>query len=202
MFYYTKHGRRKVIHTENCFIAKQFAPEITGSFKCLNDAFSCGYRLCKRCNTIDKLLRKEKESIDDFCIIHRINYEYNGHRIKVMTPYSRWIITIESSGEMHLYHRNVLDLTIDPSDPVPGYHDQLKNFTELMEYFKYFVAHDNALFCKSKSKNTRILPPRKGTKSWQTTHRNNKNWHRRRSVRKTLDTIEALDSNYKVTTAS
>lgn len=199
MFYYSKLNRRKIIHTDECFIAKHFDPKTTGTFDTLGEAFAAGYRLCRRCSPIARQFRKEEQALIDYCYQHGMSFRFNDRSMTVTSPLSRWIITVSPSGKTILYHKNTKKMSTDTLSAIPGYHNQKVMYGSLLEYFEYIEDHD---FFRnrhpeqiSKPRVTRE-PPRKGTKRWHKEQQKMKNRERRQSIRNVLSIIESFDSNY------
>lgn len=204
MYYYSKLNHRKIIHTKECFIAKHFDPETTGTFETLREAFAAGYRLCRRCNPIAKQYRKEEDSLVDYCYRNGMSFYYNDRNFKVSSPVSKWLITVSPAGKMQLYHKNTKTLDTDAMSIIPGYHNQRVYYNTLAEYLEYIKGHDfyrNMHPEQVIKKHVAKEPPRKGTKRWYKEQRKMKNRERRHAIRNVLDIIESFDSNYSVCAA-
>lgn len=142
MYYYSKQNHRKIIHTENCYIAKRFDPEATGTFQTLHEAFSAGYRLCRHCNPIVKQFRKEENLLYDYCYSNGMSFRSSDRYFSVTSTTSKWLITVSATGQTLLYHKNTKKLDTDALSAIPGYHNQRIMFGTLLEYFEYIKNHD------------------------------------------------------------
>ena len=49
MLYHSKNSRKKVVHSSSCFHASRIKEGNIATFKNLNDAHKCGYKLCRHC---------------------------------------------------------------------------------------------------------------------------------------------------------
>lgn len=201
MFYYSKKSHRKIVHTENCFIAQSFSSESIGTFATLAEAFQAGYRLCKRCNPIAQQYKKEQEDLLNYCYRNGMSCYYNDRNFKITSTISKWIVTVSPSGRTQLYHKNTKTLPSDEQSFVPGYHYQRVQYGSLMEYLEYIKEHDfyrnrhPEMLNKPKAQKA---PPKKGTKRWYKEQAKLKAIERKRSIRNVLNIIDSFNSNYAV----
>lgn len=200
MYCSSMRSSRKIVHTENCYLSKRLIPENVIPFETLCTAFSAGYRLCRHCNPIVRLLRSEEDALYDFCMKNGMSFRCHDRDLAIASTISNWIITVSPAGQTMLFHKNTKVLSSDHLSPVPGYHDQRISYDTLLPYFVYIKNHDHFRHAHpeqiSAPHSTVKEPPRKGTKRWNKEQRRLKNQKRRQSVHNVLDIINSFDSSY------
>ena len=142
MFYYSKRSHRKIVHTKSCFLVRGFDPEAIGTFETLPEALDAGYRLCRRCNPILCQYQKEQTAILDYCRENGMSFRLNDRYLSIISPISRWRVTVSPSGTTMLYHKNTELRASDAASAIRGYHNQHIRFRSLPEYFSYITSHD------------------------------------------------------------
>lgn len=142
MFYYSKRSHRRIVHTQACFLVRGFDPEAIGTFETLPEALDAGYRLCRRCNPILRQYQKEQTAILDYCRENGMSFYLNDRYLSIISPISRWRVTVSPSGTTMLYHKNTELRASDAASAIRGYHNQHIRFRSLPEYFSYITSHD------------------------------------------------------------
>ena len=198
VYYYSKNSKRKIIHTENCFLRKKLDPKSVGTFDTLYEAFKSGYRLCRRCNPIFMQYTKERDALMDYCYKNAMSCHYSDRYLVITSTLSKWIISLSDRNETVLYHKNTKSLDSDSLSKVPGYHIQRVSYKTLIEYFDYITEHDfyrnrHPERMPSKKKKS---PPKKGTKRWRKEQARLKARERRQAINSVLSVIDSLNGNY------
>ena len=203
MFYYSKRSHRKIVHTHACFLVHGFDPEAIGTFETLPEALDAGYRLCRRCNPILRQYQKEQTAILDYCRENGMSVYLNERYLSIISPISRWRVTVSPNGTTMLYHKNTELRASDAASAIRGYHNQHIRFRSLPEYFSYITSHDafrmhhpevpRAALAQMPPKQKE--PPRKGTKRWHKEQTRRRAAERKRAIRNVLALIDSLDAN-------
>ena len=198
MFYYSKRSHRKIVHTKSCFLVRGFDPEAIGTFETLPEALDAGYRLCRRCNPILRQYQKEQTAILDYCRENGMSFRLNDRYLSIISPISRWRVTVGPSGTTMLYHKNTELRASDAASAIRGYHNQHIRFRSLPEYFSYITSHDAFRMHHPEAPRAALAqkPPRKGTKRWHKEQTRRRAAERKRAIRNLLALIDSLDANY------
>lgn len=169
MYYFCRKSRSKVVHSQACAHIRKLCREEIGIFTTLEAVKAAGYRLCRHCNPLAKLYRREHKALQHYCRSHTAVIAFRDSFISVSTPISNWQIIVSGNGrELLLYHKN--NVGTKAAGPVPGYHLQMISRDSIMGYLEYISEHDiyrnmhpnRFAFSKKNSP-----PPLKGTKRYR-----------------------------------
>ena len=143
-------------------------------------------------------------AILDYCRENGMSFHLNDRYLSIISPISRWRVTVSPSGTTMLYHKNTELRASDAASAIRGYHNQHIRFQSLLQYFTYITSHDayrmhhpeapRAALTKKPPKQKE--PPRKGTKRWHKEQTRRRAAERRRAIRNVLALIDSLDAGY------
>ncbi len=199
MFFYNTSCHSKTVHLEGCGHIRHTDKAKIGTFPNLTKAISCGYRLCKHCNLMQKRYHTEKGSIFDFCQQYGFAYRQSDRIATVTTALSKWKIVLNDAGDgLKLYHRNTFDKKGSTS-MISNYHYQHATYDTIGGFLDYIFWHD--IYRKNHPlegyKKANVPPPMKGTKRYRKEKRKLEKRERRRSIANVLSLIESLQSNQR-----
>lgn len=193
MYYSTKNSLEKVIHTDLCPHRKEILSKNLIMFKTSEDAYKKGYRLCKRCNMLTLLYKREFSQILTFCRSNPIMCNVDDKFLYIYTPHSSWrIVPVSTTETTRLYHRNTQ--VRGENEAIPGFHHQKVHYKSIVEYLDYIVGHEYYRLmhpitdCVEKPDNT----PPKGSKRYKKNERKAKNKARNSAARHVIDLINSL----------
>ena len=202
MYYYSKTGKSKIIHSEDCRYSQTIRRNHLGIFQTLAEAHAAGYRLCKICNPLVDFFHSSEDAILEICQEKGISISLRRNFISISTPRSSWrILADDNCNHTKLYHHN--DFKSKQSGPVAGYHDQHVNYATLLEYLHYIIDHDYYRMMNPLNPAPMKKPaPKKGTKRYRKAMAREREKNRRSAARNVLALIDSLHINEHIIAAS
>ncbi len=197
MYYYSKKGENKILHTIECFHIHYTDISDIGWFETLSEAYRQGYRLCKHCNPLFKHYKKEIHGIIEYCRKNGLSVHLENKNIFIRSIRSRWKITLDQKNRIVLYHKNDFHTNRDHLSEISGYHLQGDaHRSSIVEYLEYIVEHDyfrmlNPIHMPKKKKNS--PPPKKGTKRYKSTQKRIEKYKRKQAIKNVLNLIDSLN---------
>ena len=143
--FYSKSSGSRIVHWHTCGILNRIPKKKRDCFNSLDKAKAAGYRLCKRCASIERFLSPVRGRIDTICRKTGIHFSVVDGRADIISKHDRWRIAIDELTAMPtLYHRNhphngrsVYNKTM------PGYHVQaISSSHEITDLFDSIAEHD------------------------------------------------------------
>lgn len=195
MYYYSKTGKKKIAHTEQCRYCQAITSEHLGSFSTVSEAYLAGFRLCNSCSPLASFFYAEESNAMKICRENGLAIHLGKKYIAISSPRSKWrILAADNRNATKLYHRNEFEPG-NGSDFMRGYHDQEVCFKTLAEYLNYIVEHDyyrmrNPLYPRPQKK----APPVKGTKRYRKAVAKEKRREKRIAVANVIHLIDELSS--------
>lgn len=178
--------KSKIIHYPSCRFVSRIADENLGGYGSVFDARQDGYRQCKCCDPMAKLLYEREKQVTELCRRRAISCEVDNGELIITTPFSEWKAYVGDNNRLLLYHRNTQGNIYD-------YHLQADRYTSIIKMLKFIDNHDKYRLehplPKQKKKKS---APRKGTKRYRSAQRRNKEKQRRREIRNVLNLIDSL----------
>ena len=183
-------SRSKIIHTQSCGFRKIISLDNGKWFYSIDDAKPLGYKQCKCCSAIGKQAHLRSKSMINYCHRNGLSPILKDGSLYIQSSLSCWIITINKSNKIELWHRNTRGNKYQ-------YHIQNCKSKTVMEMMEYIVQHDdyrskNPLPAEKKKK----APPKKGTKRYRTQQRREKKSKKRQEISRVLSLIEGLSVAY------
>ncbi len=129
----------------HCKVIRRIAKENRRNFKSLEEAQSCGFRLCNCCTPVAQKYRKERNSVKDLCKENGLTFKLRNGVIHVISRHDCWrIVTEGKNNSLRLYHRNT-DLRRRKNSyktAIRGFHLQSFVSQTITGYLKYIGSHD------------------------------------------------------------
>lgn len=196
MYYYRKSSRNRVIHCQTCAHIRDASVTNVGSFETLDEAYASGYRLCKCCSPLARQYRAESSALLSCCRNNAISCFLKDKYIGVVSPYSRWRIVLDQTGNgFLLYHRNTFHTKHDAESPIPDYHLQRVQKPTLLGYLEYIVDHEYyRMLNPVQAPPHKKEPPMKGTKRYRKQQAKAKSSARKKAISNVLNLIAHLSA--------
>lgn len=191
MFY--GNSRSKIVHYQQCgYASRSKACESTRlrQFYTLDEARTAGYRMCKCCDPVAKRFKPELDEISRFCGKNNIFYRISNGEMEIITLESHWKVCMGARGKMVLYHQNRFGDKYDRRN----YHIQQYQVTGAMPMLRYIITHDKYTAGKQEAKSKEKQKSPKGSKKYAAMVKEEKAREIRRSIKRTLDLINALEA--------
>ena len=197
MLYHCRKSNRKVVHFSGCSYLKGKYKRDLKAFHSLIPTLKEGYKLCKCCNPLEKLYRKDEEEVKKFCYENLIAIDFKGHEINFITLDSEWKVIPISRTEYIFLHKNEVSKKKKkdmPKSPIPGYHIQNIRFNNLLPFCEYILRHDNyrddhPVFIPPP------LPPKKGTKRWKKEEKEKRKKEKKKAASNVLKMLDKIAKN-------
>lgn len=145
--YYSEKSRDWIFHQEGCPNLKNIKPDNLRKFLNVYHAWNSGYQHCECCAKINKLFKKQEKRIEKYCQWNDIAFSIQTGQMQISTGYSQWKVVCEDCEDggykLVLWHKNKKIREGDELSPVKGYHNQNRDFNDLLSIIKYIVQHDN-----------------------------------------------------------
>ncbi len=143
MCYVCGKSSNKIIHVQNCGYVKQIPQKNKKFFNDPKEAVESGYSFCKHCSYLNRYVRRERNSIENYCKANGLFMEFNRKdgSLDIISHTGKWKIIV--NGQRHfiwLYHKNLSGM--NNSSMVPGYHSQKVRKSTILGYLEYIVEHD------------------------------------------------------------
>ena len=143
VFLYSTRGQEKIVHFSDCKDAERIVAGNLSAFITLKDAELCGYRLCKTCRSIERIVSRQREELERYAAENHLSFTINNGFLNVISRHDEWIIRIEdATGELRLYHHNNGGRHRKEATDLSDYHLQKWFEKSLLKYFEYIVRHD------------------------------------------------------------
>lgn len=171
MVFYSTKSTVKVFHLPHCKIARRIRKEYKKQFATPEEARVAGYRMCNCCSPMGMKLRKEQETVNQFCQKNGVSCWLEDGQLHVITPKSEWRIIINGKAKkLFLYHKNTYEKIEKIPSIVPGYHSQAAHSETIVGYLEYIIQHD--IYRRQQEKKARqkagsMRNLRKNTRSYQ-----------------------------------
>ncbi|MBR1711329.1 MAG: hypothetical protein IJ719_21335 [Clostridia bacterium] len=141
-FLFSAKGKEKIVHFPDCRDAARIDEANLSAFRTLNDAKQCGYRLCKTCCSIERMVSRQKEELERYAAQNALTFKVESGLMTVISRRDEWIIRIEEeTGKLRLYHRSSGGHRKEETD-LSDYHLQKWYEKTSLEYFEYIAKHD------------------------------------------------------------
>lgn len=194
MLYYSKIGRKKVVHLEGCRHISNISEENRGSFININDATKAGYRLCRCCNPCVKLHKHYEKELVWRVYENAFSISFDVNNIIIQAPCSKWKIVATDNGGLALYHKNDIKKPTDADSLIAGYHFQRPVDIPLEELLQYITEHDNYRVRNPIYTVPDKEPPKKGTHRWDREQKKLKKKKRRNAIAVVYSLFDRLES--------
>lgn len=194
MYYFTKNGQGRIVHTLQCRYMRAISEVNLGSIEHVQDVYLSGKRFCKCCSPIVDRFKAEETEVMDYCAKNGLACRLNGRALQVWTCRSRWqIVAADNRVGTMLYHKNEVKRAGDERSLIQGYHNQQVCYDRILSYLTYIYEHDsfrmvNPLISKPKKKG----PPRKGTKRYRKQQKREANRARYQSISRVMQIFDKL----------
>lgn len=192
MLYCSEKNKKKIVHFEDCSFSKTILDQNQKHFKTLFSAVKEGYRLCKRCNPLEKLYKENEKEVRSFCFENVIALDYREYEINLTTQHSKWKIIPVSRTEYLFLHANERLEKYPPKSPVPGYHPQEVHYDNLLSFCQYILEHDTYRDKHPIAIKKKFSPPKKGTRRWRGQEKKKRKKEKKKAIRKVLYLIDGL----------
>ena len=143
MCYICGKSSNKIAHTEDCRYVKLIPGKNKRVFRNIQHAYASGYKYCKYCSRLGRMLKSEEKVLSRICMINGIRYSFNptDGSIDILSFSGSWkIVENLKSHCIMLFHKNTSS-TDEPS-MIKGYHFQHKCFESIEEHVEYIISHD------------------------------------------------------------
>ena len=143
MCYVCGKSSNKIAHTEDCRYVKLIPGKNKKTFKNIQHAYASGYKYCKYCSRLGKMLKSEQKALNRLCQVNGISYSFNSEEgsIDILSFSGSWkIVENLKSHSIMLFHKN----TSSSNEPsmIKGYHFQHKCYETIEEHIEYIISHD------------------------------------------------------------
>ena len=197
MYIYSTKSRARVVHRPGYRYLSAVKPENRAEFALNWQANDAGYRVCRCCNPLPRMLEREAETVSEQCARDGLSVQLNRMgELHIRTPHSKWILSASDAG-MQLYHKNTLNLPEQGEPVFRGYHRQQDAvFATIAAYLRYIYAHDRFRLRHPVQPPKPVRePPRKGTRRYRSAMAKEKRRQHYDSVRRVYALLDALSAH-------
>ena len=191
---YYGNAKTKIAHYDKCHYAQQMRKsksKTLRTFHTLEEARTQNYIICKCCDPVINPVRRMDKKAKKFCLEKSIKYEKVKDELLITTPYSEWIVHVDSDRQYNLFHRNTLGNT-------KKYHLHDKQYSNVISVFRYVYEHDKYRQAnplpkpKKKKKKKKLKPPKSRTRDCRAKTRRYKKQKMKLEAQEALKLIESL----------
>ena len=135
----------KIIHVPGCPLIRSSKPSDLVQVQNVESMLFHGYKMCSRCNPIDRMFQKEKSEIANFCRNNGLRYSYHHEYIDIKSKQGEWrILVADKKCWCQLYHRHKHSTSPETPAPMSDFHPERVSYYALLPYFQYIQSRDSS----------------------------------------------------------